>query len=552
MGQGPTFKKKNMTNQTNQASEVAIYTRKSTESEDRQVLSIESQIRELKDYAQSQGLKVSSVHSESRSAKSPGRPIFSELITQIQKGKIRGILCWKLDRLSRNPVDGGALIWAMEEGHLKAIHTPQSSFFNSGNDKFWMQLEFGMAKKYVDDLSDNVKRGIKSRVIHGWAPGVPPLGYQNDKANKTIVKDEIRFPLVRKMWDLLLTGNYTPNLIVSISNKEWGLTSRRFNRIGGGAIGYSTIYKLFTNPFYFGKIQHKGLLYDGSHVPMISFAEFEKAQEILMRRTNPRPKKIEFAYTGLITCGECGASITAENKVNKYGRRYVYYHCTKRKGGVKCLQRVIEQKTLEDQIISFLQSITISNRLKEWATTTLRELDEEENTYKSTKHRSRQSRILGLKNELNQLINMKMRLLISDEEFTQKRNELFLHKQRLENQQRSDNRSASNSARDVFDFATRVEKAFKIAAPNIKREILRQVGSNFILMNKILNIHAHKPLNEVRNFNLNYESQFARFELQESSSTKAKDGLGRNEFITWRGRVKEVRTFFETHPDCTL
>jgi DNA invertase Pin-like site-specific DNA recombinase len=113
--------------------------------------------------------------SEMRSAKAPGRAVFGELFRELARGHAQGVICWKLDRLARYPVDGGVLIWAIDEGKLHEIVTPQQSFMNTGNDKFWMQLEFGMAKKYVDDLSDNVKRGLRAKLAQGWLPAAAGL-----------------------------------------------------------------------------------------------------------------------------------------------------------------------------------------------------------------------------------------------------------------------------------------------------------------------------------------------------------------------------------------
>jgi site-specific DNA recombinase len=144
-----------------------IYARKSTESEDRQVLSIDSQVKELKALAQSLGLEIGEILSEAQSAKAPGREVFSRLMKRAYQGQVKGIISWKLDRLARNPLDGGNLIWALEEKKIEEIVTPQRTFSNTGNDKFWMQLEFGMAKKYVDDLSDNVKRGNRAKLELG-------------------------------------------------------------------------------------------------------------------------------------------------------------------------------------------------------------------------------------------------------------------------------------------------------------------------------------------------------------------------------------------------
>jgi len=252
----------------NQTTKYLIYVRKSSESEDRQVLSIDSQVKELKDWARRSNLQIAEIISESKSAKAPGRPGFNSLMRKIYKSKANGILCWKLDRLARNPLDGGSLIWAVEEGKIQEIATPQRSFNNTGNDKFWMQLEFGMAKKYVDDLSDNVKRGLRAKLEQGWLPGPPPLGYLNDKASRTIVKDPERFPLVRKLWNLVASGVHSPSQVLEIANDQWGLRTRQTRCLGNKPMSHSTLYRIFHNPFYYGVIQRHGQLFAGAHEPM--------------------------------------------------------------------------------------------------------------------------------------------------------------------------------------------------------------------------------------------------------------------------------------------
>ena len=238
-----------------------IYARKSTESEDRQVLSIDAQIKELKALALNQGLNVVDVYSESKSAKAPGRPVFAKLIERLYKENDVGVICWKLDRLARNPVDGGQIIWSVEQGRIKEIVTPGRSFTNRGDDKFWMQLEFGIAKKYVDDLSDNVKRGNRAKLEKGILPGTAPVGYKNDKETKTIVKDPDRFHLVRRIWDAILEGNYQVNELLRTAKEEWGLTTFQRKRIGGSPLTQSGLYRTLSNPFYYGVIQRKGELY---------------------------------------------------------------------------------------------------------------------------------------------------------------------------------------------------------------------------------------------------------------------------------------------------
>ncbi|MEW6049539.1 MAG: recombinase family protein [Candidatus Zixiibacteriota bacterium] len=531
---------------------IAIYARKSTESEDRQILSIDSQIRELQQFAARERLSIVCVLTESKSAKSPGRPVFNDLFARIQRGEFDGVLVWKLDRLARNPVDGGAVIWAMEERKLAAIHTPHRSFLNTGNDKFWMQLEFGMAKKYVDDLSDNVKRGIRAKLERGWISGLPPLGYLNDPVNRTIVKDPERFPLVRRMWDLLLGGAHTPPRILQIATREWGLVTRQFKRRGGKPLTRSALYGLFQNPFYYGGLVINGEFFQGKHAPMISLAEFNHAQRILGNSTNPRPSiRPSFAYTGLMKCGECGASVTAEQKRNRYGREYVYYHCTKRKAGVACTQPVIEVKSLERQIEAFLQTVTISPRLRDWAIGRARALNEEEAQKDRAAFDGTAKRYAACARQLSELVDLRLRGLLTDDEYVNKKRELETERARLrELLHDNDGRVTAMVKRceEVFDFAAQASNAFRTGSPEERRAILRFTGSNLTLRDKILTIEPQKPLLFVQRTVKTAKQEKSPFEpahlrLAEPKNTRVVAPLSK-----WWALVDDVRTFFLTHP----
>src|SRR3979409_1829906 len=148
-----------------------IYCRKSSEAEDRQVLSIESQTRELEQHALKLNLPVTEILTESKSAKEPGRPVFNQMMQRLYRGDAEGIICWKLDRLARNPVDGGSVIWAVKDYDTKVM-TPAQSFRREDDNIILMYMEFGMAQKQIDDLSKNVKRGLGTKVENGWYPGV--------------------------------------------------------------------------------------------------------------------------------------------------------------------------------------------------------------------------------------------------------------------------------------------------------------------------------------------------------------------------------------------
>ncbi|MBW1738742.1 MAG: recombinase family protein [Deltaproteobacteria bacterium] len=526
--------------------QTVIYARKSTESEDRQVLSISSQVRELKSFAVREKLHVSQVFTESMSAKSPGRPVFNELFKQIHKGKFDSILCWKLDRLARNPVDGGAVIWAIEENNLKRIHTPQRTFDNSGNDKFWMQLEFGMAKKYVDDLSDNVKRGLRAKLEQGWMPGLPPLGYLNEKANKTVIRDPERFPLVRRMWDLMLTGNYSPKRILDIATNEWGLRTRKLKRIGGGPIAFSTVYKILTNPFYYGAISYNNELHEGAHEPMITKSEFDRVQYLLGLCNRPRPQQRVFAYTGLIRCGECGASITAEHKVNRQGHEYDYYRCTKKKRSISCSQPYIEARKLDAQIAVFLDSITITKRMSDWCKDVLKTLEQEEKAKDALSVRSLRKRYDSCMREVHELLNLKLRGLIDDSEYLRKKSELQEERFRLKELLEDRDGRFSEIIRlgeEVFDFASLARQRFENASLEDKRSILRYVGSNLVLKDRILLIEPQKPLFYIQRALKVSVARKAMLELEKKGLDNTQSAALNDGLCALLGVVEDVRTF---------
>ena len=290
-----------------------IYARKSTESEDRQVLSIDSQVREVRQLAARHGVVVAEVLMESRSAKAPGRPVFGQLVRRIQRGEVAGVLCWKMDRLARNPYDSGVILQAQADGKLERIITSDGVKTPDGNDRLMGTFELAFATKYIDDLRANVKRGNRARFEKGWPNHLPPIGYLNDKTTKTIVKDQERFDLVRRMWEALLAGR-RPREIARTASREWGLVTVRRGKLGGNPITYSSIYKAFTNPYYAGYIRLKdGRQYVGAHEPMITPQEFDRAQAILGLRSYAGPVRRENPFAGLMRCGHCGCSIVAES-----------------------------------------------------------------------------------------------------------------------------------------------------------------------------------------------------------------------------------------------
>jgi site-specific DNA recombinase len=515
-----------------------IYCRKSSEAEDRQVLSIESQTRELEQTAEKLNLPIVEIFTESMSAKAPGRPIFNEMMQRLYRGEAAGIICWKLDRLARNSVDGGAIIWAIKQHGIKVM-TPAQSYAREDDNIILMYIEFGMAQKYVDDLSKNVKRGLKTKIENGWYPGIAPAGYLNhtDKltGQNTLIKDPERFSLVRQMWEEMLTGKYSARQILDMANGKWGYRTRPTRRMGGKPMARSNIYKIFTKPFYFGRFEYpagSGKWYQGKHEPMITEAEYDRVQTMLGRNGNPRPQRnFDFPFTGLIRCGECGLMVTAEEKhqvrcgnckfkfayrahnacprckttiekmVNPLFLHYTYYHCSKSQRPI-CPQKCVTGKELENQIIERLAWITISKKFKDWAVKHLHELHEKEkslqNDIMKTQRKAHQECLDGIDSLLNLKTSSGNRngALLSDAEYAQRRGKLLNEKAALEELiNNADHRIEQQLklSEEAFEIAHAAQQRFVEGGPDTKKEILAAVQSNLTLKDKKLLFKAKKP-----------------------------------------------------------
>jgi site-specific DNA recombinase len=300
-----------------------LYARKSSEDKSKQILSLESQVNEMKKLATNLGLEIELVYTESKSAKLPNnRPIFLEMLKVIENSSSDyGIICWKIDRLSRNPIDSGKIQWLLQQGKIKAIQTSDRQYLPSDN-VLLLNIEGGMANQYILDLSKNVKRGIQTKLEKGMWPNFAPIGYLND-GKGGIAVDTVRARYIKKIFKLYSTGNYTMKELANLMY-ESGFRSRtnlKYHK--------SKIYKLINDSFYCGLMQFHGKEYEGKHETLISRKLFSDCQKVMELKQHPKKKIEHFHFRGLMTCEKCGCLLTASRKKNKY----VYYYCTNGRGG---------------------------------------------------------------------------------------------------------------------------------------------------------------------------------------------------------------------------
>ncbi len=341
-----------------------LYARKSTESEERQVLSIDSQIKEMLQLAEREGLEVVTMKRESHSAKETDqRPVFNEIIDEIKQGKYNGILTWAPDRISRNAGDLGKVVDLMDAKKLEDIRTYGQRFMNSPNDKFMLMILCSQAKLENDNRGINVKRGLRTRAEMGLWAGTAPLGYLNqnrmDKKCQVIL-DPLRAPIIKKMFERVAYEQYSGRKIYN-----WLKFEMNFYTRGNKPLTLSGIYRILESPFYYGvfeRPQGSGNWYQGKHEPLITQELYEKVKAQLKRDQIVRETK-EFAFTKLFTCGHCGSGISAEEKWKQLrgggANRYIYYSCSRARDR-NCKNMYIREEDLILELLKILDKVNIN------------------------------------------------------------------------------------------------------------------------------------------------------------------------------------------------
>ncbi|MBU1730062.1 recombinase family protein [Patescibacteria group bacterium] len=336
-----------------------LYARKSTEEDDRQVLSIEAQLVELQEYAAKEKLEIVASLCEAKTAKEPGRIKFAEMLSLIERGKADGIIAWHPDRLARNSVDGGKIIHFVDRGLIRSLKFPTFWFKATPQGLFMLNIAFGQSKYYIDSLSENVRRGLRQKVRRGEYPGLAPIGYINDVRTKSIVVDKKRSVIIRKAFTLYAKNS---SRLEDISNflAQSGIHSRNGKRLHRDRITF-----ILSNPFYYGHFRYGGEIHEGKHQPVVSKKLFDQAQEILKQRGRPhhKQKNEPQAFCGLLSCASCGMMITGEYKVKKQKNgnvhNYTYYHCTKKSKTIECPELCIRQEELDKQLSSLIKSVSL-------------------------------------------------------------------------------------------------------------------------------------------------------------------------------------------------
>ncbi len=346
-------------------SRTAIYARKSTESDDRQVQSLDAQLHWALTRCAELGLSEPIIVKEARSAKMPGRPEFDRLMARVQAGEVDTIVAWKADRLSRNARDAGTVLWALESRRLKQIVTSDRIYTADADIEFVFGIELGLSAKYSKDLSKNVRRGIAEKLRRGEWSWKAPLGYKNVREtadHSSIAVDEPMARYVRQLFALAASGTYSVGRLTKLARDEWKLrVPVGRSKTETKALTRSGIHNILRNRFYVGVMAVKGEVYQGSHPPLVSKEQFDRVRAVLAGRrlVSERPQRQRFKLSALMTCGSCGRRMSGFVKTKPSGKRYVYYVCSKHLQR-ECPQPLVAEAKVYPELYRILSCIALS------------------------------------------------------------------------------------------------------------------------------------------------------------------------------------------------
>ena len=474
---------------------VIIYARVSSKEQAAEGYSIPAQLKFLQEYANKNNYFVVKEFTDVETAKKAGRIQFNNMLNFIKESEtIEHILVEKTDRLLRNISDYASIDGLIERSNIK-IHLVKENVTLSrdsrSNEKFIFGIKAIMAKNYVDNLSEEAKKGMLEKAEQGIYPSHAPYGYLNQEENgRNVIKtDPETAPFVRKMFELYKTGNY------SLSKLRSKMISDGMIYRNGKNFHKSTLEKMLKNEFYTGIFFWKGKKYENaSHKPIVSKELFIQVQNVLINPNKSKSRKGIFPFNNLIHCGVCGCYLSGEIKKEKY----IYYHCTGHKG--KCKQPYLKQEVLESKFEKLLENIHISQETQEMILQGLRDSFKDKVEFHNNCIHQIEKQIKLLQDRIDQAYLDKLDKHISEEFWKTQSKKWLEEKERLTLKLLSFQKADSNyleNASLILELAQKAARLFKRQNVDQKRKLINLLTSNCLYESGNVDLQLRSPFDKI-------------------------------------------------------
>ena len=446
-----------------------LYVRVSSKEQEKEGFSIQAQYKLLKDYALNNSLQIIHEFGDVETAKVTGREGFDSMISFFKKNPTcKTLLVEKTDRLYRNLKDWVTLddlgldIFLVKENTLIS---PNSR----SNEKLIHGIKVVMAKHYIDNLSEEAKKGMIEKAEEGIWPSIAPMGYKNvtgPNGKKIIEIDSLYAPLIAKLFEAYATGDYSLKEITQ-EFKNSGLVFRRSKK----PLPISTIHRMLRTRTYCGEFDWKEITYKGTHPPIVSKDLWEKVQDILEKRNQNKTKKSKrnFPYAGLVTCGHCGCLMVGELKKEKY----IYYHCTGWKG--KCPEPYTKEETLEREFIGNLKALEIDDKILKLIVNALKLSHTDEKQFHNDSVTRLQTELTKIQSRIDTMYEDKLDGRVSQDFFDRKSKDWKREQERLLetiHKHQTANHNYLDEGIKLLEMASKAHKTFIEREPAEKRKLV--------------------------------------------------------------------------------
>ena len=483
-----------------------VYTRKSTESDERQALSIPAQVRELKEFAVDKDLEIYEIFEESKSASKPNnRPEFTQMIERIKAKECQRILCWHTNRLSRNPMESGIIMQMLSDGQLLEILTPQKSITYENANDILLGVEFGANSQFSRDLSYNTKRGLREKVLRGEWPTYAPPFYINvgrKKGEKNIAPNPNNYEYYERLIDEIINHRIPAEHAHKIL-KDWGVKSKR-----GNPLSRNAVIRLLRNPVYYGWFEYKGMEpRKGAWKPLVRKEKWDKLQKVLDDKSKPTQSKHNLPFRKQIVCAKCGYTVVPYRKIKPSGKVYTYYGCSKRGGN--CSNSPITQKDLEQQIIEHIQKIKLDEETLNTLKTMAKEKLGEELKYEFNKRDDYEKEYQEVSEHLSELLSLRVGKEINAEEYQEAKEPLVVRKEELEELKDAVKFNKEDIYKQLelfFENCFNLEELFINGTFEEKSQLVHTISENLTLNDKKLGWNFKEPWSHMVSIDIDDEN----------------------------------------------